>query len=99
MTARFHRTLVIFILTLTLFLVSCKSDCARLCARQQQCSASTEDDSTTMLRVENQRELCAVVCEAVLEDEKKRSGMRKALKCADSECTDFQECMASAAAD
>jgi len=52
-----------------------------------------------MLRVENQRELCAVVCEAVLEDEKKRSGMRKALKCADSECTDFQECMASAAAD
>ena len=95
MMERYKTTICRLALLCFLFVLGCKSDCHKLCNRQQTCvKAKTEQRAA--LHPEKQVELCVRVCSAALSDPDRSKAMSRGLKCADKSCGEFQDCLKAA---
>ncbi len=75
-----------------LVMMGCKSDCNKLCSRQQTCVKADKEERSA-LHPDKQVELCVRVCEAAVSDPRRSESMKKGLKCADKPCSEFKECL------
>lgn len=89
--ARFTTALAV-LLALAFIALGCRSQCHKLCARQEECHGSEAAGDEALDAVKRQQ-LCQTVCDGALHDPEREEAMQAAFACLSASCEDLRSCV------